>query len=117
MALRSSGDHWKLFTLRVFSLMALLERLYHSLPGKIKTAEQWEDEQHVKAPLREDNGTVWARKQPKITSDGVKVVKQGDKNPNNVPAIKLLLRYRGCCPLSAAPTAPFVKNGTLLSSR
>jgi hypothetical protein len=35
----------------------------------------------VKVPLREDNGMVWARKQPKTTSGGVKAVKKGDKNP------------------------------------
>jgi hypothetical protein len=61
--------------------MVSLERLYCSLSGKINTAEQWEDKQHVKALLREENGMVWARKQPNTTSDGVKAVKKGDKTP------------------------------------
>jgi hypothetical protein len=61
--------------------MVSLERSYRSRPGKINRAERWKDKQHVKALLREENGMVWARKRPKTTSDGVKAVKKGDKNP------------------------------------
>lgn len=69
--------------------MVLLERLDHVLTGKQNTAKRGNNrDQHVKAPLREDNGMVWAAEQPK-TSDGVKTVKKGDKNPSNVPAIIL----------------------------
>jgi hypothetical protein len=55
-----------------------LEQLYRSLQFQEKknTADRWKDKQHVKVPLREDNGIVWGREQPKTTSDGVKAVKK-----------------------------------------
>jgi hypothetical protein len=89
------------------------------LSRKKNTAEQWKDEQHVKSSLRDDKwygmGTKVTKKPPLMV--GVEAVKKGDKNPNDGPAIILLPRYCGRCPLSATPTAPFVKNGALLSSR
>lgn len=55
------------------------------IPQPSNRAEQWEDKQHVKAPLREWYGM--GTKATKNHLDSVKTVKMGDKIPNNVPAI------------------------------
>jgi len=42
--------------LRVFSLWSRLSGYTAAFREEINTAEQWEDKQRVKAPLRENNG-------------------------------------------------------------